>query len=187
MQGKLFIGVDVSKDWIDIAIAGQAKTHRLANTEAAIQDWISRSLDASHIGLVVFEPTGGYERILRRCPDKEHALETVGQGIPNLHRMVQVVSQRFQMLLGGGIIADEHGRGKCCVNERIAHRQRMTGRPSVFERIRGRLDCLIRISLQPQNVCQRAKRRGPLIELEARNVRSGAPCVVWGRSAGCRP
>jgi transposase len=66
MKDKLFIGADVSKEWIDVAIQGHARTQRIANTEAAIRDWVGR-LDVRQIGLFVFEPTGGYERLLQRC------------------------------------------------------------------------------------------------------------------------
>jgi transposase len=66
MRDKLHIGIDVSKDWIDVATHGTSKVLRLANTEAAIQDWIG-GLDREQIALICFEPTGGYERVLRRC------------------------------------------------------------------------------------------------------------------------
>jgi transposase len=66
MNNKLYIGVDVSKEWIDIAIHGTGKVHRFANTEAAVTEWVLQ-LDHSRVGLVCFEPTGGYERVLRRC------------------------------------------------------------------------------------------------------------------------
>ncbi len=66
MKNKLFIGADVSKDWIDVAVHGRAGTQRIANTEAVIGAWIGR-LEVSQVGLFVFEPTGGYERTLQRC------------------------------------------------------------------------------------------------------------------------
>jgi transposase len=65
MQNKLFIGVDVAKHWIDVAIHG-GPSCRIANTRPAIEAWI-RTLDRTRIGLVAFEPTGGYERVLRQC------------------------------------------------------------------------------------------------------------------------
>jgi hypothetical protein len=43
MQNKLFIGVDVAKHWIDIAIHG-GPSCRIANTRPAIEAWI-RTLD----------------------------------------------------------------------------------------------------------------------------------------------
>lgn len=66
MPNKLHIGIDVSKDWIDIAIHGATKVRRVANTETAIGDWAA-SLIPERVGLVCYEPTGGYERVLQRC------------------------------------------------------------------------------------------------------------------------
>lgn len=65
MQDKLFIGVDVAKDWIDVATHG-GPAARVANTRPAIEAWI-RTLDRTRLGLIAFEPTGGYERMLRHC------------------------------------------------------------------------------------------------------------------------
>lgn|GEM_PF-52566 len=64
MNDKLYIGIDVSKDWVDIAVHGQHRVVRIANTEAALAAWASQ-LDPTRIGLICFEPTGGYERALR--------------------------------------------------------------------------------------------------------------------------
>ena len=66
MHDKLHIGIDVSKDWIDIAIHGQPKAIRIDNCETAIGDWIA-TLVPQRIALACFEPTGGYERVLRHC------------------------------------------------------------------------------------------------------------------------
>lgn len=63
MQDKGVVGADVSKDWVDLCVAGQAQVVRLANDEAAIGAW----LEQARPGLVAFEPTGGYERALRRA------------------------------------------------------------------------------------------------------------------------
>lgn len=62
MTDKPIIGVDVSKHWLDIAVAGQPGVERLANTSEAIGGWLERLGEA---GLVAFEPTGGYELKLR--------------------------------------------------------------------------------------------------------------------------
>ena len=65
-MNKLFVGVDVSKDFLDIAIAGEPQTRRIANRQAEILIWLEDS--RKHlIGLVAFEPTGGYERALRKA------------------------------------------------------------------------------------------------------------------------
>ena len=66
MNNKLYIGIDVSKDWVDIAVHGQREVVRIANTACALTDWVGQ-LDPARIGLICFEPTGGYERTLRHC------------------------------------------------------------------------------------------------------------------------
>jgi transposase len=65
-MNKLIIGVDVSKDWVDIAINGRSDVKRIDNTVEALESWLN-ALDKAQIGMVAFEPTGGYERILRRA------------------------------------------------------------------------------------------------------------------------
>lgn len=55
-----FIGVDVSKDMLDVAVYGEAKTFRFAQTEEGLAEF--RSFVAERKPrLVVFEATGGYE------------------------------------------------------------------------------------------------------------------------------
>jgi len=66
MPDKLYIGADVSKDWIDLAIYGQPATRRIRRDRDAIGAWLA-SLDPASVALVAFEPTGGYERLLRQC------------------------------------------------------------------------------------------------------------------------
>lgn len=61
---KLYVGVDVSKDWVDVSIAGRTGSERIANTEADLSHWLER-LRPERVALAAFEPTGGYERILR--------------------------------------------------------------------------------------------------------------------------
>lgn len=60
VEGKLVVGVDVAKEWLDFAIAGERCSQRIANTAEAIGAW----LDQAGPSLVAFEPTGGYERKL---------------------------------------------------------------------------------------------------------------------------
>jgi transposase len=63
MTDKAIVGVDVSKDWIDVAVAGAPTVMRLDNAPQAIGAWLDRSAP----GVVAFEPTGGYERSLVAC------------------------------------------------------------------------------------------------------------------------
>ncbi len=66
LSDKLYIGVDVSKGWLDIVIDGEGSAVRIDNAPAAIETWLA-TLVPARIGLVAFEPTGGYEHVLRRC------------------------------------------------------------------------------------------------------------------------
>jgi transposase len=61
---KVVVGFDVSKEWIDCAIAGTGEAFRIGNDEAAICALLAK---VGPIGVAAFEPTGGYERVLRRC------------------------------------------------------------------------------------------------------------------------
>lgn len=61
---RAFVGFDVSKDWIDVARHGCAGVERIANQEAAIAGFLA---GAGPVALAAFEPTGGYERALRRA------------------------------------------------------------------------------------------------------------------------
>jgi transposase len=63
---KMMIGIDVAKEWVDIAIAGVSWVRRIENSEQAVDAWLTE-IGPGSIGLVAFEPTGGYERIVRRC------------------------------------------------------------------------------------------------------------------------
>lgn len=61
---KEYIGIDVSKRtlWIETPQA----SHEVENTEEALEQWIT-SLGDTRDTLVVYEPTGGYERTLQAC------------------------------------------------------------------------------------------------------------------------
>ena len=61
-SNKTVIGADVSKDAIEISVNGN-KTHTVQNTQKGIRALIKR-LQKNRPDLVVFEPTGGYERKL---------------------------------------------------------------------------------------------------------------------------
>lgn len=63
MVSKTIVGVDVAKGWLDIAVAGVKGTKRIDNKEASILRWLARARPS----LVAFEPTGGYERVLRKA------------------------------------------------------------------------------------------------------------------------
>ena len=55
-----FVGIDISKDWFDVAVLGEQRTRQFANTKRGIAElvkWI-RTLNPK---LIVVEATGGYE------------------------------------------------------------------------------------------------------------------------------
>lgn len=59
-SGK-FVGIDVSKDRLDVAVLGEEQTSQVGNTEAGIKELVKQmqELDPE---LVVVEATGGYQR-----------------------------------------------------------------------------------------------------------------------------
>ena len=58
----MIIGIDVSKDKLDVAFGDQHKV--IANTQASIEKLFKQTLKVEKIQLVVFEATGGYEKRL---------------------------------------------------------------------------------------------------------------------------
>jgi transposase len=59
----IFVGIDVSKATLEVALDDQAKTQCFANTEAGIAALVKQLVPlAERIGVVVLEATGGLER-----------------------------------------------------------------------------------------------------------------------------
>jgi transposase len=55
-----YVGIDMSKDWFDVAVLGEKRTKQFANTKKGIQalvGWMSQLQPK----LIVVEATGGYE------------------------------------------------------------------------------------------------------------------------------
>ncbi len=59
-EDKKFVGIDVSKNQLDIAVRPEGLSFSVLNDDAGIQELISRLLPLSPT-LVLFEATGGYE------------------------------------------------------------------------------------------------------------------------------
>jgi len=59
-EGEVFVGIDVSKDHLDVALYGSPEVRRVANTDGAIETLVS-DLQAQSPRLVVLEATGGFE------------------------------------------------------------------------------------------------------------------------------
>jgi transposase len=57
------VGIDMSKDWFDVAVLGEKRTKRFANTKKGIRDLV-RGMSELQPQLIVVEATGGYEEAL---------------------------------------------------------------------------------------------------------------------------
>jgi len=58
-----FVGIDVSKAWLDVAQHEREETFRVSNDEAGIAELVKR-MKALKPKLIVVEPTGGFEKLL---------------------------------------------------------------------------------------------------------------------------
>ena len=58
-----FVGIDIAKDWFDIAVLGEKRTKQLANRKRGIRDLV-RWMSQVQPQLIVVEATGGYEEAL---------------------------------------------------------------------------------------------------------------------------
>ncbi len=70
-QFAQFVGVDVAKHKLDIAIVGRKGVVTIDNSEKAIMAWIEQ-LNASASTIVVMEATGGYEAMLVKLLHREN-------------------------------------------------------------------------------------------------------------------
>ena len=62
-EAGIFVGIDVSKAQLDVAVHGQASGWQNDNTEAGITELVNR-LNSLQPTLIVLEATGGFERLL---------------------------------------------------------------------------------------------------------------------------
>ena len=58
-----FMGIDVGKDWFEMAVLGEKNTVPVANTKSGIGNLVKR-MRALNPQLIVVEATGGYEEVL---------------------------------------------------------------------------------------------------------------------------
>ena len=66
METKVFVGVDVSKDSLDVAIGSQKDIITFANDQKGV-DALVKKLSRIDAELTVFESTGGYELLAASC------------------------------------------------------------------------------------------------------------------------
>lgn len=88
---KIYLGVDVSKDHLDCALAGQKRVDRIENSPQAVIAYVE-ALGPKRVALAAFEPTGGYERHLAR------ALEALGVASWRVHPNEIVAARRARGL-----------------------------------------------------------------------------------------
>ena len=86
----LFVGIDVSKDTLDIAVRPTAETWQVANAAAEISTLVAQ-LEALAPALVVLEATGGFERPLLAALAPKTCVEQneVEYRLPLIMSMVQ--------------------------------------------------------------------------------------------------
>jgi len=60
-EDAVFVGIDVGKYYVDVALLGDGSVRRFKNDDDGIVE-ILRLLDGRSVGLVVLEASGGYER-----------------------------------------------------------------------------------------------------------------------------
>lgn len=61
MTTSSYIGIDVSKDTLDVAVLGEKQARQVSNTKAGIAQLVKEMLDVQP-ELIVVEATGGYQR-----------------------------------------------------------------------------------------------------------------------------
>ncbi|MDE2863058.1 MAG: IS110 family transposase [Chloroflexota bacterium] len=90
----IYVGVDVSKDSLDVAAGSEGSVWRFANTPAGIRKLLRR-LGSLLVALVVLEATGGYEdRLADALDEAGHALAVVNPGrIRGLARATGVLAK----------------------------------------------------------------------------------------------
>ena len=60
---EIFVGIDISKAWLDIAVHEKEETFRASNDEVGIAGLVKR-LKKVKVSLIVVEPTGGFEMLV---------------------------------------------------------------------------------------------------------------------------
>lgn len=57
-----WIGIDISKKWLDVHIRPEGKSFRVSNTASGIEELVTQLAAPELVGRVIIEATGGYER-----------------------------------------------------------------------------------------------------------------------------
>jgi transposase len=116
MTDKPIVGIDVSKEWLDLCTSDTGAA-RIPNRREAIAAWLERA----DPGLIAFEPTGGYERVLAQVAH-ERGLPFVrvhpNQVIAFRHsRGIKAKTDRIDARLIHDFVVDGRGRHVSVVGE----------------------------------------------------------------------
>ena len=65
----IFVGIDVSKERLDVAMGPSGERESVTNDKAGIEVLIQRLREVQP-SLIVVEATGGFERSVARAPDE---------------------------------------------------------------------------------------------------------------------
>ncbi len=93
-ENAAYVGIDVSKDKLDVAVGSGGAVCRLANTSAGIEKLLRR-LKTVPVAMIALEATGGYkERLADVLTDAGHAVAVVNPGrIRHLARSLGVLAK----------------------------------------------------------------------------------------------
>lgn len=109
---KIFMGIDVSKNTLDISVEG--KHSKIANTKSAINNFIKTQLMDIMVELCVLESTGGYERIAiitlneagikvcRAHPNKVHAFAKAAGYFAKTDRLDARLLEKYGEFINNG-------------------------------------------------------------------------------------
>jgi transposase len=61
MTSEKFVGIDVSKRWLEVQVHGEAESRKFGNDPDGIRSLLEQ-MKALQPVLIVFEATGGYEK-----------------------------------------------------------------------------------------------------------------------------
>jgi len=61
-ENAKYVGMDVGKSWLDVAVWGEAKSNRVSNDREGVSELVEQMSELEP-ALVVVEATGGYERL----------------------------------------------------------------------------------------------------------------------------
>jgi transposase len=125
MATSSYVGIDVSKDRLDVAILGEERAGQVANTQAGVVG-LGEHLQALQPELIVVEATGGYQRaVVEALFWAGLAVAVVNPArVRQFARACGLLAQTdkldAQMLAVFGQLARLSGTDDCCLERREA-------------------------------------------------------------------